>query len=127
MTARGRSFGRDGGGRLHAALQLRLAAVPRLFRVSLWFLCAVLLLFEIPGVSNAKAVRFWFCFYVQIPIACHVRAISPAPSFNTSRTRTHVLHFLDFSRAFVIHVDANEAGAGAYHTWPSTKVSTSRL
>ena len=39
-----------------------------------------MLLFEIPGVSNAKAVRFWFCFYVQIPIACHVRAISPAPA-----------------------------------------------
>ena len=41
-------------------------------------LCRVccVLLFEIPGVSNAKAVRFWFCFHVQIPIACHVRAIS---------------------------------------------------
>ena len=37
------------------------------------------LLFEIPGVSNAKAVRFWFCFYVQIRIAWHVRAISLAP------------------------------------------------
>ena len=37
------------------------------------------LLFEIPGVSNAATVRFWFCFYVQIRTAWHVRASSPAP------------------------------------------------
>ena len=34
--------------------------------------CAV---FEILGVSNAKAVRFWFFFYVQIPIAWHAKAV----------------------------------------------------
>ena len=39
--------------------------------------CCVLL-FEIRGVSNAKAVRFRFCVYVQIRIAWHVRASSPA-------------------------------------------------
>ena len=44
-----------GGGRLHAAF---LPLVER-----------CVLLFEIPGVSNAKAVRFLFCFYVQIRIA----------------------------------------------------------
>ena len=49
-------------------------------RCGVCVLCCCVLLFEIPGVSNAKAVRFWFCFYVQIPIACHVRAISPAPA-----------------------------------------------
>ena len=44
-------------------------------------LCRVccVLLFEIPGVSNAKGVRSWFCFYVQIRTAWHVRASSPAP------------------------------------------------
>ena len=34
--------------------------------------------FEIPGVSNERAVRFWFCFYVPIRIAWHVRASSLA-------------------------------------------------
>ena len=48
-----------GGGRLHAAFLPARA------------LCAVccVMLVEIPGVSNAKAFRFWFCFYVQIRIA----------------------------------------------------------
>ena len=42
--------------------------------------CAVFavcsLLFEIPGLSNAKAVRFWFCLHVQIRIAWHGCTIS---------------------------------------------------
>ena len=49
------------------------------------------LLLEIPGVSNAKAVRFWFCFrcfYVRIQIAWHVRASSPAPTFYRYHTRS---------------------------------------
>ena len=51
------------------------------------------LLFEIPGVSNAKAVRFLFCLYVQIRVAWHVRASSPTVNLcrllpNTAREPT---------------------------------------
>ena len=44
----------------------------------LFYLVERCVLFEIPGVSNAKGVRSWFCFYVQIRTAWHVRASSPA-------------------------------------------------
>ena len=53
--------------------------MPRFYLVEhcvLGLLCASL--FEIPGFSSPKAVRFLFCFYVQIRIAWHVRASSPA-------------------------------------------------
>ena len=60
-----------GGGRLHAAF------LPGRVLCDACCVCCVLL-FEIPGVSNARAVRFWFCFYVQIRIAWHVRASSLA-------------------------------------------------
>ena len=56
--------------------------MPRFYLVELCAMCCVccVLLFEIPGVSKAKAVRFWFCFYVQIRIAWHVRASLPEPA-----------------------------------------------
>ena len=53
--------------------------------------CCVLL-FEIPGVSTATAVRFWFCFYVQIRIAWHVRASSPEPDVLWSCNVTTIQH-----------------------------------
>ena len=66
-------------------------------------MCCVLL-FEIPGVSNAKAVRFLFCFYLQIRIAWHVRASSPAVPGSWSRLviRTKVF-FVTVRQTIVKH------------------------
>ena len=63
-----------------------------------------MLLFEIPGVSNAKAVRFLFCFYLQIRIAWHVRASSPAVPGSWSRLviRTKVF-FVTVRQTIVKH------------------------
>ena len=95
--------------------------------VSLRCVCCVLL-FEIPGVSNARAVRFWVCFYVQIRITWHVRASSPAvctdgiarsktflkPNRISHHPRKHTITPYNSSDAGLIATAAAAAAAGAH-------------